>query len=41
MSSIYSTIDSKSRKTKARSYFYEMPCWRSLFNISSENFNLE
>ena len=31
----------KSRKTRARSYFYEKPCLRSLFNISTETFNLE
>ena len=30
MNSIYSSND-----------FYEIPCWHSLFNISSENFNLE
>ena len=41
MNSIYSSNDSKLRKTRARSYFYEIPFWRSLFNISSENSNLE
>ena len=33
--------DSYLRKTRARSYFYEIPCWNSLFNISNENFNLK
>ena len=28
MNSIYLSNDSKSRKTRARSYFYEIPCWR-------------
>ena len=41
MNSIYSPKDSQSRKTRARSYFYEIPCQCSLFNISTENFNLE
>ena len=37
----YLSNDSKSRKARARSYYYEITCWRSLFNITSENFNLE
>ena len=41
MDSTYSPNDSKSRKTMMRSYFYETHCYRSLFSISSENFNLE
>ena len=41
MNSIYSPNDSKSRKTSARSYFYERPCLHSLFNISTENIKLE
>ena len=36
MNSIYSPNDSSSRKTRARSYFYEIPCWRTLLNISTE-----
>ena len=40
MNSIYSSNDSLSRKTKARSYFYEIFRERSLFNISTKNFNL-
>ena len=32
---------SKSRKTSARSYFYEISRQRSLFNISTKSFNLE
>ena len=34
----------QSHKTRARSYFYEIPSYRSLFNISNistENFSLE
>ena len=27
--------------TRARSYFYEIPCQRSLFNNSNQNFSLE
>ena len=38
MNSIYSPNDLKSRKARAPSYFYEIPCQRSLFNISTENF---
>ena len=38
---IYSPTGSQSRKTKARSYFYEMSCRHILFNISSENFDLD
>ena len=41
MDSTYSPNDFKSRKTMMRSYFYETHCYRSLFSISSENFNLE
>ena len=41
MDSTYSPNDYKSRKTMMRSYFYETHCYRSLFSISSENFNLE
>ena len=40
-SSIYSPNDSKLRKTRARSCFYEIPCYHSFFNISNEKFNLE
>ena len=40
MNSVCSPNDS-SRKTRACSYFYELPCKRRLFNISSENFYLE
>ena len=28
-------------KTRVHNYFYEISCQRSLFNISTENFNLE
>ena len=38
MNSIFSTNDSQLR---VRSYFYEIPCQCSLFNIPTENFNSE
>ena len=41
MDFIFLPNDSQSCKTKARSYFNEIPCQRSLFNISTEKFNME
>ena len=41
MNSIYLTNDAKSCKTRARSYFYEIFRWRSLFNITTKNFELK
>ena len=40
MKSIYLPNDS-SRKTRARSYFYEISDYFSFFDISTENFHLE
>ena len=36
MNTIYSPNDSESRKTRARSYFHEVLCQRSLFNTSTK-----
>ena len=41
MNSIFSPNESQLCKPRARSYFCEIPCQSSLFNISTKNFNLE